>query len=174
MSGNENVIAPESEWCYKFSALGWKYLQNCEGLRLQSYRDSGGVWTIGYGHTGPEVKSGLLWNLDECKDAATKDLKHAMDSVFDICAAPDRKTGIKLTNNQFSALVLFVYNIGSNAFENSTLADYFDGLLVNQTPDTPIVISYMARWNKVKGQVIQGLVNRRASEAALWRTPDVS
>jgi lysozyme len=45
-----------------------------EGLRLTAYQDSGGVWTIGWGHTGPEVHKGLVWTREQCVAALRKDL----------------------------------------------------------------------------------------------------
>jgi lysozyme len=46
-----------------------------EGLRLVAYRDSGGVWTIGWGHTGPEVCEGLVWTREQAVAALECDLK---------------------------------------------------------------------------------------------------
>jgi len=46
-----------------------------EGLRLTAYQDSGGVWTIGWGHTGPEVHEGLVWTREQCAAALKHDLE---------------------------------------------------------------------------------------------------
>jgi lysozyme len=48
--------------------------ENDEGLRLEAYQDSGGVWTIGWGHTGPEVHAGLVWTREQCVEALQSDL----------------------------------------------------------------------------------------------------
>lgn len=48
-----------------------------EGLRLIAYKDSVGVWTIGYGHTGPEVYEGLEWDVNQAEDALDHDLLKA-------------------------------------------------------------------------------------------------
>ncbi len=46
----------------------------CEGLRLDAYQDTGGVWTIGFGHTGPEVHKGLSWTLAQAEAALHLDI----------------------------------------------------------------------------------------------------
>ncbi len=45
-----------------------------EGLRLKAYQDTVGVWTIGYGHTGPEVKPGLTWTQAQAEAALVEDV----------------------------------------------------------------------------------------------------
>lgn len=45
-----------------------------EGCSLKAYQDLGGVWTIGYGHTGPEVHEGLTWTQEQCDDALKEDI----------------------------------------------------------------------------------------------------
>lgn len=45
-----------------------------EGLRLEAYPDTGGVWTIGVGHTGPQVKRGLCWTREQCEQALDADI----------------------------------------------------------------------------------------------------
>jgi lysozyme len=52
-------------------------LKRDEGLRSEAYPDplSGGdPWTIGYGHTGPEVHAGLIWNEEQCESALLEDI----------------------------------------------------------------------------------------------------
>lgn len=53
-------------------------LKRDEGLRLVAYRDSVGVLTIGFGHTGPDVTSGLKWSVPDAEDALNRDV----DTVF--------------------------------------------------------------------------------------------
>ncbi len=52
-----------------------------EGLRLAAYRDGGGVLTIGYGHTGPEVREGLTWTASEALDALVEDIAIAQSEL---------------------------------------------------------------------------------------------
>lgn len=49
-------------------------LKKDEGLRLKAYQDTVGVWTIGYGHTGPEVKPGLVWTEAQAEAALADDV----------------------------------------------------------------------------------------------------
>lgn len=49
-------------------------VKQAEGCRLVAYQDTGGVWTIGYGHTGPEVKAGLVWTQADADAALASDL----------------------------------------------------------------------------------------------------
>ena len=58
-------------------------LEGDEGLRLHAYQDSVGVWTIGWGHTGPEVKPGLTWTVEEAHAALLADIAHAEQQLDD-------------------------------------------------------------------------------------------
>lgn len=130
-------------------------IKTAEGLRLTAYLDTGGVWTIGYGHTGGDVREGLTIPLSEAERLLTRDLRVAEGHVNDAVK-------VKLTQNQFDALVSFVYNVGGGAFRSSTLlkllnAGDYDGA-ANQLP----------RWNKDNGRVVNGLTNRRREERELF------
>ena len=59
---------------FQYDAAGLALTKAGEGLRLESYQDSGGVWTIGYGHTGPEVHEGLVWTQEQAEEALKHDL----------------------------------------------------------------------------------------------------
>src|SRR5690625_2307834 len=65
---NENVATIEPE-PITMSQEGLKVLKHFEGVRLKAYRDPVGVWTIGYGHTGPEVHEGLVWSHAQAEKA---------------------------------------------------------------------------------------------------------
>lgn len=130
-------------------------IKTAEGLRLTAYLDTGGVWTIGYGHTGSDVREGLTIPLSEAERLLTRDLRVAEGHVNDAVK-------VKLTQNQFDALVSFVYNVGGGAFRSSTLlkllnAGDYDGA-ANQLP----------RWNKDNGKTVPGLTNRRREERELF------
>jgi len=78
-----------------------------EGLGLKAYKDTKGVWTIGYGHTGAEVKEGLVWTLEQAEDQLTKDIKLAR---FCVAARFDWAAG--LTQDRQDALVELCFNMG--------------------------------------------------------------
>jgi len=84
-----------------------------EGKRNKAYLDTKGIPTIGVGHTGPEVKLGLVWTDKQVDDALSKDVKWA-EAEVDALHVP-------LTTNQYDALVSFIFNIGATAFRKSTM-----------------------------------------------------
>lgn len=135
---------------YKSYAL----TQQFEGLRLEAYQDTGGVWTIGYGHT-KGVKKG-----DKCTEAQAlawlmEDMREAEQTVNELVKIP-------VTQNQFDALVDFVFNLGRKAFRDSTL------LRLLNTGDYKSAYNQFARWKYDNGRVIEGLVRRRKAEADLF------
>ena len=96
------------------SDKGLTLLSLREGRRKKAYKDTKGIWTIGVGHTGPEVKAGLVWTVAQVKDALRADVATAEKAIND---------GVKvvLTQNQFDALCSFIFNVGVGAFTRSTL-----------------------------------------------------
>jgi len=98
----------------KTSKQGLDALVAREGFRTSAYPDTKGIWTIGVGHTGPEVREGLVWTSAQIQDALIKDVQTAEKAINDGVYVP-------LTQNQFDALVSFVFNVGVGAFTRSTL-----------------------------------------------------
>lgn len=127
--------------------------------RFPSYRDVGGVWTIGYGHTGPDVRQGMAIDETEAAALLIKDIATAEKAVNAAVAVP-------LAQHQFDALVSFTFNVGVGAFKGSTLLKKLN------KGDYEAVPAQLARWNRAtvngKKTVVPGLVNRRAAEAGLW------
>lgn len=138
----------------RINADGVALIKQWEGLRLETYRCSAGVLTIGYGHTA-SVIPGLRITEAEAERLLRRDL-----SVFEE-AVSDAVT-VELTDSQYAALVSWAFNVGASAMENSTLIRKLNA------GDYAAVPTELARWNKVKGQVVVGLSNRRAAEAGLW------
>jgi lysozyme len=130
-------------------------IKTAEGLRLTAYKDGGGVWTIGYGHTGADVREGLTIPLSEAERLLTRDLRVAEGHV-------NEAVKVKLTQNQFDALVSFVYNVGGGAFRSSTL------LKLLNAGDYEGAANQLPRWNKDNGKVVNGLTNRRHEERELF------
>ena len=85
-----------------------------EGEKLVSYLDTKGIPTIGVGHTGPEVKLGMRITPGQSMAYLKSDLKTAEDAV-------NKNVKVALTQNQYDALVSFVFNVGVRAFTTSTL-----------------------------------------------------
>jgi len=98
----------------KTSKQGLDALVAREGFRTSAYPDTKGIWTIGVGHTGPEVREGLVWTSAQIQDALSKDVQASEKVINEGVVVP-------LTQNQFDALVSFVFNVGVTAFKRSTL-----------------------------------------------------
>ncbi|BFG81845.1 hypothetical protein [Pseudomonas phage PP21] len=126
-----------------------------EGLRLVAYLDSVGVWTIGYGDTGPDVVKGLTITKEEAEERLRKRLVEFEGYINTYVKVP-------IKQHQFDALVSLVYNIGPANFKTSTLLKKLNAGDYIGAADQFLV------WNKgrVDGKlvVIKGLANRRAKE----------
>lgn len=96
------------------SDQGLALLIEREGKRNKAYLDSVGVWTIGVGHTGPEVHEGLVWTDEQVEAALRADLER-----FERAINESVTVGLELY--QFDALVSFAFNVGEGAFKSSTL-----------------------------------------------------
>lgn len=143
------------------SDAGYNLIKKWEALKLTAYKDGGGVWTIGWGATtyesGAAVKAG-----DKITVARAVQLLnfHAGNAA----AAVNSNIKIALAQNQFDALVDFVYNLGAGALAKSDLR-----VLINTNPDDfDGIAKQFRRWVYDDGKVVQGLVNRRESEIALY------
>jgi lysozyme len=140
-------------------------LQRLEGCRLTAYRDRNRFWTIGFGHKSADVHEGLVWTQDQADAVFAQDLDRFVIGV-DHCLANAPRP---LSGNQFSALVVFAYNVGLIAFAGSTaLRDVLNGHL-------ELVPHELARWVHVhdaSGVPVFDdiLVARRAAEIQLWNT----
>jgi lysozyme len=130
-------------------------IRSSEGLSLKAYLCPAGKWTIGYGHT-EGVTSGMVI------DAAAAETLLAAD-VAALARNVDKLVSVTLTPNQRSALLSFVYNIGLQAFSRSRL------LQLLNSGDTAAVPAELKRWVYTRGRILNGLVIRRAREAALWK-----
>ena len=141
----------------KLSRNGLELIKKFEGLRLTAYTCPAGVWTIGYGHTGPDVYSGLKISEDHAEQLLWQDIES-----FEQCV--NSFVNIKLNQNEYDALVSFTYNIGTTAFVNSTLLK-----LLNKGTDRKVVAEEFKRWVKGgDGEAIPGLVRRREEEKRLF------
>lgn len=146
----------------KTSRNGVLFIMAEEAIVLSSYRDSGGVWTIGSGHTataGPPVpKPGLEITLEEALTIKARDLGKFEAGVL---RAVDM---IRLKQHEFDALVSFHYNTG--AIQKGSVDDKLEAGRIADAMAT------LKSYRKDNGKVIAGLEARRAREAALFQTGD--
>lgn len=139
----------------RISDDGLAMVKRLEGLRLDAYLDTGGVWTIGYGHTGRDVHKGLVCDGAQAEAWLRDDLADAERAVAD-------HVTVALNDNQHAALVSFVFNVGEGLFMRSTLLRLLNA---GRYQDVP---AQLVRWRYDNGKVIEGLANRRAAECGMW------
>ncbi len=138
-------------------------VKSFEGLRLQAYQDSVGIWTIGYGHTSmagpPDVYPGMVITEAEADQILRRDL-----DLFE--AGVTRGLTIATNSDQFSAMVSFSFNVGLGAFRDSTL------LRKHNAGDFAGAADEFLRWVYAGGQYLPGLERRRNAERALYLSQD--
>lgn len=139
--------------------IAFDLIAHWETYRAASYQDVAGIWTCGYGATGPTIGPHTVWEKDravaELKARIKHDL-HVIEAMLDHPATP----------NQLAAMVSLAYNIGLVAFEHSSVRRHFN------EGDLQGAAESFLLWNKahVKGQlvVVPGLEHRRVAERALF------
>lgn len=138
------------EGCHKMRADG----------RFQAYPDPGSAdgrpWTIGWGSTGPDIAKGTIWTKAQCDARFARDMDGYVDAV--VRAIGDAPT----TAAQFDALVSFHYNTGA-IFKASLVTLHRQGRFADAADE-------FGKWIYNDRKVMQGLVNRRADEAKLYRS----
>ena len=142
----------------KTSPKGIALIKEFEGLRLKAYLCPGGVWTIGYGHTAG-VKPGMVISEVQAEEYLKADLI-AFERYLN-------GLGLALNQNQFDALVSFIYNVGTGNFSNSTLLRK-----VRVNPQENSIMDEFLRWVYSKGRVLPGLQRRRLAEMKLYFSND--
>lgn len=134
---------------------GLALVKEFEGCELEAYSCPAGAWTIGYGHT-LSAAPGMLINEAKAEALLREDLRNAEEVV-------DQLVEVPINDNQFSALVSFVFNVGPTAFEESTLLR-----LLNLFNGFEEVAAQFLRWNKAGDEELPGLTRRRHAERALF------
>ncbi|HEY9155591.1 MAG TPA: lysozyme [Opitutaceae bacterium] len=114
-----------------------------------------GTLTIGYGHTGADVRPGMTITEAQAEEFLRGDVGEAERAIA-------RHVKVTLTQNQYDALVSFVYNVGEGNFKGSTLLKKLNAGKYDDVPGE------MMKWVNSKGKKLSGLVNRRSAEAGLW------
>jgi lysozyme len=135
-----------------------KIIKQWEGLRLKAYLDTGGVWTIGWGHT-KNVDAGMTITEEQAQKLFEEDYAEHARII---------KKHVKVPLNEFqeAALISFAFNVGEPQFAKSTLLKKLNKGEYESVP------AQLQRWIYDNGKVVKGLVNRRAAEAGLWAKGD--
>lgn len=134
---------------------GRELIKRFEGCRLEAYQDTGGVWTIGYGHTG-DVEPGQKITQHQADAILNYDIDRHAEGVAKLVS------GLTLTENQVAALVSFAFNVGVKRFAGSTL------LKLLRAGHVQRAAAQFPRWKFDNGRVLPGLVKRREAERQLF------
>lgn len=144
----------------KLSQTGIDLIKSFEGLKLTAYKPvpTEKHWTIGYGHYGPDVKVGQKITAAEAEAMLSRDLVRYEGFVKDKYFVPQTD---QLNQNQYDALVSFVYNCGQGNLKSLC----GKGRTLRQIADA------MLLYDKAGGNVLAGLTRRRKAERELFLTP---
>ena len=138
----------------KISNNGLQLIKHFEGLVLKAYKCPAGVWTIGYGHT-KDVQPGDEWSESHADHMLEVEMEEYEGYIHDSVTAP-------INQDQFDALVSWVYNLGGGNLNASTMLKVLNAGQYEEVP------AQMMRWNKAGGKVLEGLTRRRQAEANLF------
>jgi lysozyme len=138
---------------------GLNLIKSFESLRLNAYKDPAGIWTVGYGHTGPDVYPELKISKADAERLLAEDLRESEEATQNLVTAP-------LNDNQFAAVVSFAFNAGNGALKGSTLRKK-----LNQK-DYKAAADEFLKWvyTTIKGKkvALPGLARRREQERNLF------
>jgi len=138
----------------KISQDGRNLIKKWEGLRLTAYQDSVGKWTIGYGHT-KGVYPGMTISESQANTFLDEDIKSHASGIFNYVE-------VQLTQGQFDALVSFHFNLGEAILVGSQLLVYLN------SRQWQAAANEMKKYVYADGEFLQGLLNRRNDEVALF------
>ena len=147
----------------KVNQAGLDLIKQFEGFRAEAYRDSVGVWTIGYGTTsradvGVYPVPGMIITKAEAEWYLQKALEKFARDIDPLITAP-------INPNEYAAFLSLAYNIGPGAFGKSSALRHFNA------GDKAKAAASILLCNKAGGKVLKGLVRRREAEKALFLTP---
>ena len=142
----------------KISLEGLSLIKKFEGCKLEAYKCSAGVWTIGYGHT-TGVKEGDVCTQEEAEKLLRGDIFKFEEYVQD-------SVKVDLDQSQFDALVAWTFNLGPGNLRSSTMLKKLNNGEYESVPFE------MRRWNKAGGKTLDGLIRRRQAESLLFESKD--
>lgn len=153
------VSAPDG--LLRASQAGLNLIHSFEQCKLTAYPDPGSAdgnpWTIGWGSTGPGIARGVVWTQEQADERFKSDISGRERKLNDILG------GVPTTQAQFDAMLSLGYNIGMEALAGSTV------MRRHKEGNHEGAATAFGMWNKNDGQVMRGLVRRRAAEADMYR-----
>jgi GH24 family phage-related lysozyme (muramidase) len=144
----------------QLSTVGAHLIESFEGFEPEPYKDAVGVWTIGFGSTkgvGPSTKP-------MTRAQAEQRMMREIDAVY---GAAVNAIGVDLNQNQFDALVSFVYNVGPGGIGPHTGIGQ-----ALRDRNFPRAANELLEWDKAGGQRLAGLTRRRQAERELFLKED--
>lgn len=148
----------------KVSDKCFDLVREFEGCKLAAYLCPAGVWTIGYGHTGPDVYEGQKITKLQAEKWLKQDLNKFSKGVFDACTQVP-------TQHQLDAMASFAFNVGVPGLRTSSV------MRAHNAGDSLAASRAFGLWNKARNpktgklEVLKGLTRRRAAESALYLLP---
>lgn len=142
----------------QYSKNGIHFIEQFEGCRLSAYPDpatGGAPWTIGYGHTGPDIYQGMTITQEQAEALLQQDVQKAAQAV-------NLKVSKGITQPEFDALVDFSFNCGIGNFSGSTLLKKLNA------GDFHGAAAEFEKWDMAAGKHMAGLLRRRHAEAELF------
>ncbi len=140
------------------SAEGLSLIKKFEGCELEAYKDAVGVPTIAYGRT-KNVNMGDTCTQEQAEEWLQEEMNEYEGYIND-------QVNVVLEQNQFDALVSWVYNLGPSNLSSSTMLKVLNEGKYNDVP------AQIKRWNKAGGKVLEGLTRRREAEALLFQNKE--
>ena len=133
-------------------------IKHFEGVKLKSYQDSVGVWTIGYGST-LGIKEGVEISEQEAEDLLIHDISRFESGVSDLINVP-------LYQHEYDALVSFSFNLGSGALQRSTMRSLINNRRYEGAAEE------FGKWVYAGGNILLGLQRRRDAERLMFLGED--
>ena len=131
-------------------------IRQFEGCRLKAYKCPAGVWTCGWGSTGPDVTEATAWTQAEADKRMEADATKFLNGILKLSPI------LKAHPNKLAAVADFAYNVGIGAYGKSTLRKMVD------SEQWEAAVVEFRKWTKGGGKVLPGLVKRREAEVALF------
>lgn len=128
-------------------------IKRFEGCRLMPYLCPAGIWTCGWGSTGPDVYPGRVWTQEYADRRLVSDAKRFLRGTLLLCP--------ELMGDALASITDFAYNLGLGRLRSSTLRKR-----INEG-DYDAARHELMRWTRGGGRVLPGLVARRKTEADL-------
>lgn len=136
--------------------LSADFIEQWEGFKGDAYKCPAGVLTIGFGHTGPDVKEGQVVTYKEAYELLCQDIRDHMEGLAGFINVP-------VTEGQCIAITSLAFNVGVSSVKGSRMLRK-----LNSGDIEGAAAEFSNGWNTSSGKVLPGLTRRRQAEAKLF------